>query len=273
MANLMTRELREMMIEQEKHDIPYNSTGFTKWLTEIAGRTAESAARQVELIRTADIELWSPGDPEIFNLIPKWIEEAEKSTPAIRTLLSDFAVDAISGYIDDLAEIRDEVKKNNLPLLEQIIEAYTLYRAFIESTLAEYISEKSDDVTISKEDKAPVRYPLVPLDDEFKSYLDSCKYPTCTRDRMMTNLRKLNHIVINNGRGDSDWLQKIVDKATSGCNIRYARMTAHTLVHNALQHTSDYNVSESDLRGGQTAINQYVKFLILRQSMQCMGKN
>lgn len=265
MTNSMTRGLREVMIEQEKLDIPYDSNGFIKWLTLSAGMSAESANRQVELIRTADIELWTPGDPELFKIIPQWIAEAEKSSPVLRTLLCDFAVDAISGYIDDLTEMRTEVTKNSLPLLEQIIEAFTLYRAYIESTLAEYISERGEDEITVGRAKSPIRYPHIPLDTEFKNYLDDCKYPTGTRDRMMTNLRKLNHIVINNGRGDSDWLQKIVDNASTGRNIRYARLTAHTLVHNALRHITDYDVSESDLRGGQTAINQYLNFLMLRQ--------
>ena len=123
-------------------------------------------------------------------------------------------------------------------------------------------AKKYSNVTIQK------KYPPVPFEDEFKVYLINSYFPNKTRYKMLTNLRKLNSLIINNGRGDSDWLQKLADRASNGLNIRYSRLIADKMIHSAMENIDNTDeISISDLRGGLTAIGKYIDFLILKSKI------
>lgn len=90
---------------------------------------------------------------------------------------------------------------------------------------------------------------------------------------MMSKLRKLNELVINNGRGDSDWLGKLVERVKAGENIRRARFQASTVIHSVLANIiSEDEINGDDLSGGQTALNHYIEFLISTYGKQRSSK-
>lgn len=267
MPNLLTKELRREIITEQKLDIPYDSTGFVKCLIESHNLSESAASKQVELIRYADVEFWTPGDPELFRLISKCRSEAEKtSSESIRHLFNDFVVQAIVVNIEAFEEMLDETDKESKSQLRNIINAYSAYLAFIKCSM-DYTSSEDDgnDEHEYTFQNADIRFAPVPLDKEFKKYLDESRFPVRTRDKMLSNLRKLNSLVINNGRGDSDWLQQLVDRASNGVIIRSSRLTAQSLFHNALRHIEDYNIAEDTLRGGYTSLNHYINFLMSAQ--------
>lgn len=262
MTNSMTRNLRQEMIDQQKVDIPYDSDGFIKWLIESGGMDEREARRCCDRILIADVELWEPGDPEPFSLIAELIANGKKANEMMRRVFNDFAVETIAGHIDYLEDLKDDTHKKNLDLLNDVIEAYKWYLRFMEDTLG----ATAEEVTAEDfEQPEQVRYAPVPLDDEFKNYLDESKYTQNSRDKMLTNLRKLNALVIDNGRGESKWLENMVQKASQGGNINSKRLVAHRLVHHALAYTKDFNISKDSLRGGLSALNAYIRFLINRQ--------
>lgn len=271
MTNPMTRNLRQEMIDQQKLDIPYDSDGFIKWLIESAGMEEREATGLCDRILIADIELWSPGDPELFLLIAELIEVGKKANEMMRLILNYSAIETIAGHINYLEELKDSTQKKSLDLLNDVIEAYKWYLRFMEDTIGaipEYLRSMEDILGATLDDfdqTETVRYAPVPLDNEFKMYLDESKYTRSSRDKMLTNLRKLNTLVIDNGRGDSKWLENMVKKASQGGNINSKRVVAHRLVHYALAYTKDFNLSESSLRGGLTALNAYIRFLIHRK--------
>lgn len=261
MANLMTRELRASIIEQNKLDIPYDADEFVTWLSKDMPK--DKALRQVELIRIGDIELWSPGDPELFNLIAEWIKEGENAPINIRILLNDFVISAISGHIEYLEELRNDVTPKSEKLLNDLIDAYVRYRSFMCHSLEHSESETFViDNSSEQPDQRVPRYPKLPLDDEFKQYLDDSKYPRSTRDKMLSNLRKFNYVVINNGRGDSNWLHEIYQRASQGQNINSARMTAYTIFHKVLNTVEHFDISKAGLSGAYSSLNAYIRFII-----------
>lgn len=280
MANAMTRSVREGMIDMYKLDIPYNSVGFVKWLTENTRLTDKEAEEQVNLIRQADIDLWEPGDPdmsdpEIFELIKTYIIEGKNAKfDSVKELMYEFAFAVLDAQMETLEDMRDDIEESCIPFLNRVLEAYKYYRIFLKYEL-DYIPEYQDEEDIEEEDyaekPASVRYESVPLEDEFKQYLIDSHYPPSTRYKMVSNLRKLNSLVINNERGDSNWLQSLVDKALNGLNIRYARLTADRLVHNTMNNINgDDNLTIDTLRGGLSSLNSYLDFLI---STYCKKKN
>lgn len=265
MANFTTKALRKEVIEQQKLDIPYDSECFATWLIKSHKLSIKDAAKQVELIQIADLELWAPGDPEYFSIISDQISEAKESqSHELQLLHNDFAIELVDDYIDELHELDENIDEHCKSLLKDIINAFKWYKAYLTDML-----EVSDDrFKIVEIPPINVRYKNVPLENEFKKHLDDISYPASTRDKMLSNLRKLNSLVIDNGRGDSDWLQKIVNKALEGRNIMSAKFIAHQLVHNALANLESYNIPEAALRGGLTTLNSYIEFLIYNQKQK-----
>lgn len=262
MANSKTIS-REDMEEKMFRGIPYNSLGFKNWLVTSRILSEEEAKKQIDLIREADIELWEPNEPELFRLLGEWLEEARKaSSEILRSLYLDFSFTLLVSHIQELKEMMKDLKKDGKKFLSGIITAFEWYETFLRSTFNYYEFDPDLYDEIDAEDK-PNRYPKIPLDDEFSQYLKDSKYSDKVRHKMMTNLRKLNALVINNGRGDSDWLQKLVDKAKAGENIRYARMIANKVVHSAIDNIDGTEgITESALRGGLSTLNRYLDFLI-----------
>lgn len=255
--------LRDDMVEKMFRGIPYNSVGFKNWLVTSRILSEEEAQKQIDLIREADIELWEPGEPELFRLLGEWLEEARKaSSETLRALYLDFSFTLLVSHIQELKELKETLKKDGKKFISGVITAFEWYESFLRSTLNYYEFDPDLYDEDDTEEKFK-RYPKIPLDDEFSQYLKDSKYSDKVRHKMMTNLRKLNALVINNGRGDSDWLQKIVDKAKAGENIRYARMIANELVHNAIDNIDGTEgITESALRGALSTLNQYLDFLI-----------
>ena len=158
--------------------------------------------------------------------------------------------------------MKETLKKDGKKFISGVITAFEWYESFLRSVF-NYFEFDPDLYDEDDTEEKFKRYTKIPLDDEFSQYLKDSKYSDKVRHKMMTNLRKLNALVINNGRGDSDWLQKIVDKAKAGENIRYARMIANELVHNAIDNTDGTEgITESALRGALSTLNRYLDFLI-----------
>lgn len=277
MPNFVTKTLRESMIEENKLDIPYDSIGFVNWLLNFNGYSTEDAKRQVQLIRDADIELYQPGDADIFRAIAEWIEQAKETKfESIRSLNHDFVFISLITQIEYLQDMEASVSDESLPFLNEVIEAYKLYRNYLMDSLCYsyeqlercYVDayEDSDGNTYCGEIESVnthQKYDSIPLEDEFNEYIIDSRFSQDTRYKMLSNLRKFNSLIINNGRGDSDWLQRLADNAKAGINIRYARLKANILVHNVMDNideTSGINISE--LRGSLTALNHYINFLI-----------
>lgn len=253
--------MNEDFIEKMYLGIPYNSEGFKNWLVTSRILSKEEAEKQIQLIREADIELWEPGEPEIFKLLGEWFEEARKAnSETLRSLYLDFSFTLLVSHIQELKELKKEAKKDGRKFLTDVITAFQWYESFLRSTLDYH--EVDPDVYGEEED-VHTRYAKIPLDNEFSQYLKEWNYDGSLRYKMMSNLRKLNALVINNGRGDSDWLQSIVDKVQAGKNIRYARLIADHVVHAAIENIDGTEgLTEDMLRGALSTLNHYLNFLI-----------
>lgn len=254
--------MKKDLVEKMYLGIPYNSEGFKNWLITSRILSEEEAKKQIDLIREADIELWEPGEPELFRLLGEWLEEARKaSSETLRTLYLDFSFTSLVSHIQELEEMNKEVKKEGRKFLSEVIIAFKWYEAFLRSYYDYYEFEPELYEIYESEDTK--RYPKIPLDKEFNQYLKDSKFSDNLRYKMVSNLRKLNALVINNGRGDSDWLQKLVDKAKAGVNIRYSRLMASELVHSAIDNIDkSEGVTEDMLRGALSTLNHYLDFLI-----------
>ena len=262
MTNLKNTTKKEELIERMFRGIPYNSRGFKNWLVTSRILSEEEAQKQIDLIREADIELWEPGEPELFRLLGEWLEEARKAnSETLRTLYLDFSFTSLVSHIQELEEMNKEVKKEGRKFLSEVIIAFKWYEAFLRSYYDYYEFEPELYEIYESEDTK--RYPKIPLDKEFNQYMKDSKFSDNLRYKMVSNLRKLNALVINNGRGDSDWLQKLVDKAKAGVNIRYSRQMASELVHSAIDNIDkSEDVTEDMLRGALSTLNHYLDFLI-----------
>ncbi|MDE7108759.1 MAG: hypothetical protein K2N35_12220 [Muribaculaceae bacterium] len=263
MANIGKTTMKEDPSEKMFRGIPYNSIGFRNWLVTSRTLSEKEAQKQVDLIREADVELWEPGKPELFRNLGEWLEEARKaSSETLRSLYLDFAFTLLVSHIQELKELKETLKKDGKRFLSAVITAFEWYETFLRSTLNYYEYDPELYENYDFEEK-PKRYPKIPLDNEFNQYLKESKYSDRLRHKMVSNLRKLNALVINNGRGDSDWLQKIVDKAKAGENIRYARLMANTIVHSVIDNIDGTEgITESALRGALSTLNHYLDFLI-----------
>ncbi len=255
------------MNEQQNLDIPYDSDGFIKWLTESAAMEERDATWWCDRIFLADMRSWSSGVSDPFSLIAHYLEGREKASDSIREFYNEFIIEAIADHIVKLENLRLTTHVEDLESLNDVIKAYKWYLRFMEDTFGVTLEEiRANDFMDDEFEKSEqVRYKPVPLDDEFKHYLDESKYTRQTRDKMLTNLRKLNTFVIDNGRGDSKRLENMVEKASRGENILSERLIGHKLVHHAISYAKDFNVSEAELRGGMSALNAYIRFLIYRQ--------
>lgn len=261
MTNIKKTTMKEDLIEKMYLGIPYNSVGFKNWLVSSQTLSEEEAKKQIDLIREADIELWEPGEPELFRLLGDWLEEARKAkSETLRSLYLDFSFMLLDSHIHELHEMKETVEKSGRKFLSNVITAFKRYEMFLRSALDYY---EFDPDLYDDGEKRNVRYPTIPLDDEFNQYLKGSRFSDNVRHKMVSNLRKLNALVINNGRGDSDWLQKIVDKVKAGTNIRYARLIADRCVHAAIENIDGTEgLTEDMLRGGLSTLNHYLDFLI-----------
>lgn len=255
--------LRDDVIEKMYLGIPYNSVGFKNWLVTSRILSEEDAKKQIELIREADIELWEPGEPELFRLLGDWLEEARKAgSENLRSLYLDFSFSLLVSHIQELEEMKKEAKKDGRKFLSDVINAYKLYESFLRSAL-DYYEFEQNLYDVEEKDEDNKRYPKIPLDNEFNQYLKDSNFSDNVRYKMVSNLRKLNALVINNGRGNSDWLQKIVDKAMAGENIRYSRLLANELVHSAIDNIDGTEgLTEFMLRGALSTLNHFLDFVI-----------
>lgn len=68
--------MKEDLIEKMYLGIPYDSEGFKNWLVISRILSEEEAKKQIDLIREADVELWEPGESELFRLLGNWLEKA-----------------------------------------------------------------------------------------------------------------------------------------------------------------------------------------------------
>lgn len=252
--------MKEDIIEKMYLGIPYNSVGFKNWLVTSQILSEEEANKYIDLIREADVELWKPGEPELFKLLGEWIEEARKAnSEKIRSLYLDFSFTILVSHIRELQEMKAMLKKDARKFISEVITAFQRYESFLRSWLNYY----EFDPELYANDTEPTRYPKIPLDDEFNQYLKESKYSDKLRYKMVSNLRKLNALVINNGRGESDWLQSVVDKAKAGTNIRYTRLIADRCVHATIENIDGTEgLTEDRLRAALTALNHYLDFLI-----------
>lgn len=274
MANIFERSIRELQIEEGYVTVPFNAGGFKSWLKKNANMTDNEADQQIELIRQSEVEFWEPGDEETFSMIADWMQEAQSASENLRSLYYAYVVETISSNIEYIEAHRPILLKRCIPFLDKVLKAYYLYLNFMEMTLGYEHEEDNDD---DDEVDTPVsitstRYPKVPLEDDFKSYLDESRYKSKTRDKMMTNLRKFNALVIDNGRGDSKWLEQMVQKSEDGGNIYNKRLIANRIFHHALAYCKDYDISEDALRGAGSALNAYIQFLIFRQRTKAKSK-
>lgn len=290
MANFNAPKSLWEMDEQQNFDIPYDSEGFIKWLTESAGMEERDAEWWCDRILLADLNSWSSRVSDPFNIIYSYINDRERANEYMRVIYNELIIENIAKHIVNLENLResprdedsdwlnedsdwlngDELELHNdedPDSLNDVIKAYKLYLKFMENSLGMTLEEIQAKYDIEDEVEKPeqVRYKPVPLDTEFKKYLDESKYTRKTRDKMLSNLRKLNTFVIDNGRGDSKWLENMVEKASRGENILSKRLIGHKLVQHAISYAKDFNVSEDDLRGGMSALNAYIRFLIYRQ--------
>lgn len=256
--------MKEDIIEKMYLDIPYNSEGFKNWLVTSRILSEEEVKKQVELIREIDIELWESGEPELFKLLGDWLEEARNANSEIlRSLYLDFAFTILVSHTQELKELKETVKKDDRKFITDVIEAFRMYEAFLRATLNyhEFDPELYSDLYEGEEERK--RFPKIPLDSEFSQYLKDLTFPDSVRYKMLSNLRKLNALVINNGRGESDWLQSVVDKAKAGINIRYTRLIADHSVHAAIENIDGTEgLNEDMLRGALSSLNHYLDFLI-----------
>ena len=152
------------------------------------------------------------------------------------------------------------MKKASKKVLSDVITAFEWYEAFLLETFNYY---EFDDLYEEESEEENKRYPKIPLDNEFNQYLKELTFPDGVRYKMVSNLRKLNALVINNGRGNSDWLQSVADKAKAGTNIRYTRLITHHSVHAVIENLDGTEgLTEDMLRGALSTLNHYLDFLI-----------
>lgn len=260
MANPLSKNLHAAMIEENGIDIPYDSTGFKHWLTSSERLSEEEADKHISLIQDANAELWQPGDFELFQILKKWLEKANNTkSVTLRTLNIDFAFSLLDCFILDMQQMQEMPDYEDSSLFRDALNACGKYQTYLRSSL-NYVST-NEDTSLPPMNE---RYDKIPLDKEFSAYLKESKFADSTRYRMLTNLRSLNSAIINTGRGDSNWLQKLADKASNGENIRYARITARRLVHSAMSNIDeDGQITSTDLQGALTSINHYISFLII----------
>ncbi|MDE6258644.1 MAG: hypothetical protein K2M53_09720 [Muribaculaceae bacterium] len=261
MTDLKNSTMEEDFIETDFLDIPYNSVGFQNWLVTSRILSEEEAEKQIDLIRESDVKFREPGDLELFRIIGKWMEEARKvNSESLRSLYLGYAFIFLISHIEELQEMRKKMKKGSKKFLSDVITAFEWYEAFLRATFNYY---EFDDLYEEESEEENKRYPKIPLDNEFNQYLKELTFPDGVRYKMVSNLRKLNALIINNGRGDSDWLQSVADKAKSGTNIRYTRLIANDFVHAVIENLDGTeDVTEDMLRGALSTLNHYLDFLI-----------
>ena len=250
----MTMELRKEMIEEQHLDIPFDSKGFTTWLVNSEFLSANAAAKQIELIRKADLELWSPGDVDYFSLIAKWIGEAH-TMPETKGILSGFTIEIVNAFIDELNEMKEDVADSSQPLLKEMIAAVRLYKNYLIDLL-----EVEDDETEAVEvPSSSLRYPEFYLEDEFREYLDSQKHTSGTRNKMMSNLRKLNALLGNTT--ERGWLKNLADEAAAGASISSMRRKAVATFDKMIAFLDDTPVTKDAAQGAYSATQGYINFL------------
>lgn len=258
----MTMELRKEMIEEQHLDIPFDSKGFTAWLIQSEFLSDNAAAKQVELIRKADLELWAPGDVEYFSLIAKWIGEARTATPVVRSLYHGFAVEIVNSYIDELNELSEEVADSSQPLLQEMIAAARLYKNY----LIDLLKVEDDETEVVEVPSSSIRYPEFYLEEEFREYLDSQKYASDTRNKMMSNLRKLNALLGNTA--ERGWLKNLAEEAADGASISSMRRKAVATFDKMIAFIEDTPVAIDTKRGAYSAMQSYINFLSHAQKHQ-----
>lgn len=271
MANLLTRMLREEFIDQNNIEVPYDSSRFCKWLVESGGMTEDEAHSLIERIILYDLE-WVPGDWDLFKSISDLALKSEKSTGDLRRFYNDFILIEVDTYIEMMEERRELIKNESMMQFNEIIAAYRLFLEFQLATREhssdwnDYCADEEDDD--ESEGEFSKRYDPIPLDKEFKRYLSDRRYKRGTCDKMLSNIRQFNTLVINNGRGESNWLESMERRASEGKNIKSLRWEAYKLCQHAILYSDCFNMSVAALRGAQTALIAYVEFLIDRQSKQ-----
>ena len=250
----MTMELRKEMIEEQHLDIPFDSKGFTTWLVQSKFLSTNAADKQIELIRKADLELWSPGDVDYFSLIAKWIGES-RATPETKGILSSFTIEIVNAFIDELNEMKEDVADSSQPLLQEMIAAARLYKNY----LIDLLKVEDDETEAVEVPSSSLRYPEFYLEKEFKEYLDSHKHTSGTRTKMMSNLRKLNALL--GDTAESGWLKNLADEAAAGASISSMRRKAVATFDKMTAFLDDTPVTKDTARGAYTAMHSYISFL------------
>lgn len=250
----MTMELRKEMIEEQHLDIPFDSKGFTTWLVNSEFLSANAADKQIELIRKADLELWSPGDVDYFSLIAKWIGES-RATPETKGILSSFTIEIVNAFIDELNEMSEDVADSSQPLLQEMIAAARLYKNY----LIDLLKVNDDETDAVEMSSSSIRYPEFYLEDKLREYLDSQKYASGTRNKMMSNLRKLNALLCNTT--ERGWLKNLADDAAGGASISNMRRKAVATFDKMTAFLDDTPVTNDAVRGAYTAMHSYISFL------------
>ena len=159
MANRLTRSLREEMIETRNLDIPYNAERFLEWLTGTQGKSRRDASRLATLIRKVDIEIWEPGDPEIFQLISGWIHDARSTKyDCVGGLLYDYVFMMIKSQIEYFQDLKCEITSKSQQFIDEVLDAYQYYLTFMRVSLG-YSEEElermyyvEEDADVSEED-------------------------------------------------------------------------------------------------------------------------
>lgn len=254
-------ELRKEMIEEQHLDIPFDSKGFTAWLIRSKFLSDNAAAKQVELIRKADLELWAPGDVEYFSLIAKWIGEV-RAMPETKGILSGFTIEIVDAFIDALNELSEEVADSSQPLLQEMIAAARLYKNY----LIDLLKVEDDETEPVEVPSSSIRYPEFYLEEEFREYLDSQKYASDTRNKMMSNLRKLNALLGNTA--ERGWLNNLAEEAADGASISSMRRKAVATFDKMIAFIEDTPVAIDTKRGAYTAMHSYISFLSHAQKHQ-----
>lgn len=250
----MTIELRKEMIEEQHLDIPFDSKGFTTWLVQSKFLSTNAAAKQVELIRKADLELWSPGDVDYFSLIAKWIGES-RAMPKTKGILNGFAVETINALIDELNEMSEDVADSSQPLLQEMIAAVRLYKNY----LIDQLKVEDDETEEVEVPSSSIRYPEFYLEGEFKKYLDGQKYTSKYRTKMMSNLRKLNALL--GDTTESGWLKDLADEAAAGASISSMRRKAVATFDKMTAFLDDTPVTKETAQEAYSAMQSYINFL------------
>ena len=272
MPNAVTRELRETMIKENNLQIPYNAQDFVKWLVN-SNRKKESEANDIlALIREADIELWQPGDPEIFEMIAKWCGQAQHSGDAVGVaLLYDYTVDTMEAYVEWLKDTRLNYQPSKL--FNSWLNAHQWYIRFLNESLTRDLlerfpefksddSEDDDDYKESQKDKSDK--PRFPLEDEFIEYLVA--NPKRSIQKICSNLGRFNKILLSNAHDEFQFnLEDIVKRSEEDNSDGILRIISNDISANLVISAWRYNLSESTARNCKTAITRYIEFLIYRK--------